>query len=151
VLTNAIYFKGRLDKQFDKAGTTDEDWHGPNGTDKVPMMHQKGGYLYFESNSFQALDIPCEGRQVSMLVILPKKKDGLDSLESRWVGGGTYWQVTDGLYDQEVVVSLPRFKLEAEFNLKPTLCALGAGMAFGDHADFTGISEERLKIAEFVH
>ena len=32
ILTNAIYFKGQWEKEFEKADTRDEDWHGPNGT-----------------------------------------------------------------------------------------------------------------------
>src|SRR4051794_4482238 len=48
VLTNAIYFKGRWEREFKEAHTRDEDWHGPDRTKKVPMMHQRGGYLYYE-------------------------------------------------------------------------------------------------------
>ena len=62
------------------------------------MMHQKGGYLYYEGDGFQALDLPYKGEQLSMLVVLPRKKDGLAALESqmgRWKQ--TYRQVTDGL------------------------------------------------------
>jgi len=152
ILTNAIYFKGQWNKEFEKAATTDEDWHGPKGTGKVPMMHQRSGYLYYEGSGFQALDIPYKGRQLSMLVVLPRKKDGLASLESQWAGGNTYRQVTDGLdYEEAVFVSLPRFKMEAEFELKPVLCDLGADLAFNDAADFSGIGEEPLKISEVVH
>ena len=65
---------------------------------------------------------------------------------------GTYRQVTDGLHHEEaVIVSLPRFKMETEFKLKPVLCALGAELAFSDDADFSGIGEEPLKISEVVH
>ena len=41
--------------------------------------------------------------------------------------------------------------MEAEFSLKPVLCALGAGLAFSDGADFSGIGEGPLRIAEVVH
>jgi serpin B len=152
VLTNAIYFKGRWEKEFEEADTRDEDWLGLKGTRKVSMMHQKGGYLYYESGDFQALDIPYKGRQLSMLVVLPRKKDGLASLERQWAGGGAYRQVTEGLDHEEVViVSLPRFRMETEFRLKPVLCGLYAELAFSDEADFSGIGEEPLKISEVVH
>ena len=48
-------------------------------------------------------------------------------------------------------MSLPRFKIETQYALKPILCLLGAGLAFSDAADFGGISEEPLKISEVVH
>jgi serpin B len=135
ILTNAIYFKGRWETEFEKADTSDENWHGPNGTVQVPMMHQSGGYLYYESGSFQALDLPYPGRQLSLLIVLPRQKDGLASLESQWAGGDTYQHVTDGLDHAEMVLlSLPRFQMETTFKLKPVLCDLGAGLPF--NADF---------------
>jgi serpin B len=63
-----------------------------------------------------------------------------------------YRQVVDGLYqEEEIIVSLPRFTLEAEFSLMPVLCDLGAELAFSDEADFSGIGEEPLQISEVVH
>jgi serpin B len=152
ILTNAIHFKGQWDGPFEKADTRDEDWHGPNGTSKVPMMHQQRDYLYYEGDDYQALDLPYQGGQLSLLVVLPTKKDGLTALEQKWTAPGTYQQVTSKLHHEEtVVVSLPRFKMETAFQLKPVLCALGAELAFSDDADFSGIGEERLKISEVVH
>jgi serpin B len=152
VLTNAIYFKGKWDGEFEKARTRDEDWHGPAGVRKVPMMHQRRGYLYCEADGFQALDLPYQGEQLSMLVVLPRKKDGLAALESPWAAGDAFRQVTDGLdYEGTVLLSMPRFKMETGLELKPQLCALGAEPAFSDDANFSGIGEERLKISEVVH
>jgi serpin B len=163
VLTNAIYFKGRWEQVFEEADTRDEDWYGPNGTGKVPMMHRRGGYLYYDGGTFQALDIPYQGRQLSMLIVLPRKKagvlslllgrqkDGLTALESKWVAQGTYQRVTAALHSEKVIVSLPRFQMATAFKLKPVLCDLGAELAFSDEADFNGIGEEPLKISEVVH
>jgi serpin B len=152
VLTNAIYFKGRWEEVFKEADTRDEDWHGPGGIGKVPMMHRRGGYLYFDGGTFQSLDLPYQGRQLSLLVVLPRAKDGLASLERQWAGGNSYRQVTDGLdHEGAVLVWLPRYKLEAEFRLKPVLCGLYAELAFSDEADFGGTAEEPLKISEVVH
>jgi serpin B len=153
ILTNAVYFKGQWVELFDRADTTDEDWHGPDGISKVPMMHRKGGYYhYYQGDGFQALDMPYEGFELSMLIVLPTKKDGLTALEMRFTAEGMYRQVVDGLDQEEgIIVSLPRFTLEAEFRLKPVLCALGAELAFSDEADFSGIGEEPLQISEVIH
>lgn len=152
ILTNAIYFKGKWQVEFKKATTTDEDWHGPGDVRKVPMMHQDGDYSYYEGNGFQALDLPYKGEQLSMLVLLPKKEDGLTAPEDTFATGATYKQVTDGLdCVGKVILSLPRFKMETAFKLKAVLYSLGAELAFSDNADFSGICEERLKISEVVH
>jgi serpin B len=151
VLTNAIYFKGQWEMQFKQADTRDEDWHGFD-TRRVPMMHQRGGYLYYDGDGFQALDIPYEGRQLSMLIVLPMKKDGLTALARQWADGDTFRQVTEGLdHEGTVLVSLPRFKMETAFLLKPVLCALHAELAFSGSADFSGIRDEPLAISEVVH
>jgi serpin B len=153
ILTNAIYFKGQWVELFDRASTTDEDWHGPNGIGKVPMMHRKGGYYhYYQGDGFQALDMPYEGWELSMLIVLPTEKDSLTALETRFASEGLYQQVMGGLYQEEgIIVSLPRFTMETEFRLKPVLCALGAELAFSDEADFSGIGEGPLQISEVVH
>jgi serpin B len=152
VLTNAIYFKGQWEEEFEKIATRDEDWYGKGGTTKVPTMHRSGGYLYYEGDDFQALDLPYKGEQLSMLVVLPRKKDGLAALENVWTAEGTCQLVVAGLHHEEtVIVSFPRFKMETEFMLKPELCALGAGLAFSDDADFSGIGEGPLMISEVVH
>src|SRR5262249_9820151 len=131
--------------------TRDEDWHGPNSPRKVQTMHQSGDYAYYESDGFQALDLPYRGRQLSMLIVLPRKRDGLTPLERQWATDGTYRQVTDRLNHEEVNLSLPRFKVETQFMLKPVLCALGADLAFSEASDFSGIGEESLKISEVIH
>jgi serpin B len=151
ILTNAIYFKGQWAEQFARASTQNEDWHGPSSTSKVPMMHRSGEYWYYESDGLQALDLPYKGVQLSMLVVLPTKQHGLNAVESTWAAEATYRQVTAGLHREEtVIVSLPRFKMETTFRLKPVLGALGAELAFSDYADFSGIGDESLKIAEVV-
>ena len=55
MLTNAIYFKGDWQTQFDKAQTKDEDFHlSPAQTMKAPLMHREGGFNYFDGGTFQA-------------------------------------------------------------------------------------------------
>jgi serpin B len=96
--------------------------------------------------------VPNTSRQLSMLIVLPRKKDGLAALERRWVAKKAYRKVTDGLdHEGTVLLSLPRFKMETEFMLKPVLCGLHAELAFSDEADFRGIGDEPLKISEVVH
>ncbi len=152
VLTNAIYFKGRWERQFGKTETSDDAWYGPGSPRRIPTMHQRGSYLYFEADGFQALDLPYKGSQLSMLIVLPREKEVLGSLKRQWATEGYYHNVTAGLHREEkVIVSLPRFKIETAFLLKPVLCALGISLAFSNQADFRGIGDEPLLITEVAH
>ena len=150
IITNAVYFKGTWVKVFERDSTTDEIWHGPT-TSTVQMMHQKAGYLHYDGDGFQAVNLPYRGHQFSMLIVLPRKYDGLAALEQRWTTQQLFRQVTDGLDPETVILSVPRFKIEAGFTLRPVLCALHADAAFRDDADFSGISNEPSKISEVVH
>jgi serpin B len=143
VLTNAVYFKGDWEVQFNPEATRDADFHGLGGTTVVPMMSRKDDYGYFEDEEAQVLEMPYEGGDLSMVVLLPKVEGepGLAALEraltpERLAG----W--IDGLTEREVSVSIPRFELTwGTKELSGALRALGMHDAFeAGVADFSGMS-----------
>ncbi len=152
VLTNAIWFKGSWQNQFDKKATNNEDFHvTQDKATKVPMMHRTGNYTYAANDQMQALGIPYRGREMSMVFLLPAKKQALASLEQavtadavkKWLGS---------MHPSEVIVSLPKFKITSELQLARTLSEMGMSDAFSNHADFSGMSEkEGLKISQVIH
>ena len=82
VLTNAIYFKGDWASQFKKDATKNAPFHLT--ADKAldaPLMQQAGKFGYFDGGLFQALEMPYAGKDLSMVVLLPKKIDGIADLE----------------------------------------------------------------------
>lgn len=153
ILTNAIYFKGKWEEEFKKENTKKEDFSKSDlSTTKVDMMHTKSDYAYYEGDGYQVIDMPYKGEQLSMMVVLPKSAAGLGPMETRWHEEGLYSHVLEEMSEETVILSLPRFKLETEFKLKPVLCNMGAELAFSDYADFSGITTETaLKISEVVH
>jgi serpin B len=153
VLTNAIYFKGDWDSQFKKDRTRDEAFDDGGGEKlKVPMMHQTAKFKYYDAGTLQVLEMPYAGKELSMVVLLPKKVNGLADLEKSltadklagWLGQGR---------EQEVVVSLPKFKTTAEYSLNAPLEALGMKKAFQmPGANFSGMNgKEDLYITAVVH
>jgi serpin B len=153
VLTNAIYFKGDWDRQFHKDATRKEPFH-VSSDDKVitPMMHDTGKFQYFEGESLQVLGLAYKGKELSMVVLLPKKRDGLPELE-KTLTAGKIAELLPKLREQEVMVSLPKFKTTCEFGLKDTLAVMGMPAAFSQtKADFSGMDGSReLYITAVVH
>ena len=152
ILTNAIYFKGNWGSPFDAARTTPQSFQ-KSATDKlqVAMMNQQGTFKYFEQNGFQAIELPFAGGDLSMVVLISSKIDGLTELTKRLTAENlTTW--IDHLSSETVNVSLPRFKLSSQFQLSQTLASLGMTDAFSTGADFSGISmDEGLQLSEVLH
>ncbi|HAH07293.1 MAG TPA: hypothetical protein DCM05_12355 [Elusimicrobia bacterium] len=159
VLTNAVYFKGNWLDEFDKSATRDEPFFFGGGQKSVPLMNRKGDYRYAEAPELQVLGMPYKGKELSMVVLLPKAKDGLPALEAAltkekldaWVAS---------LSEGEVVVTFPKFKLETDYSLTDTLKAMGMPLAFtrcglgAPCADFSGIidpAKDQLSIDVVLH
>jgi serpin B len=152
VLVNAVYFKAAWQKPFKENATRKDAFYPAVGKEvKAAMMHQTGDFKYAEGEGFQAVELPYEGGELSMVVLLPREKDGLGKLEQSltaakldgWLGK---------LASKQVKVELPRFKLEARFNLEEILPAMGMPLAFRPGADFSGISTtEQLRISKVIH
>jgi serpin B len=152
VLTNAIYFKGDWLRQFKKDATREEAFQlGGGKSVKAPLMHQTGKFGYLDGGTFQALEMPYAGKDLSMVVLLPKKAEGLADLEKSLTPENLAGWLKR-LREQEVEVALPRFKVTAEFELKPVLASMGMTLAFGRKADFSGMNGRRdLYLSAVVH
>jgi serpin B len=152
VLLNATYLLAEWADLFPKRSTREDAFTLADGvTVPAPLMFRKGRYRYGETEAAQHLEIPYKGRELSMLVSLPRKYDGLPALEQTWLGR-TAEKVSSRLEVQEVEVFLPRFKIKTPLlKLKDPLCAMGAGLAFSDAADFSGMGEGRLAISDVLH
>ncbi len=150
-LINAIYFKGRWQRQFDKSLTEDRDFFPPGGAARrLPFMRQDGEFQYLKGDGFQAVRLPYGEGRFAMYVFLPDKQDGLGSFlktldEAHW----TQWLAA--FSKQKGQLRLPRFKADFFQDLVPALTRLGMKRAFGGGADFTGMAPAGLCIDEVLH
>jgi serpin B len=154
VLASAIYFKGNWVHPFPRNRTATGDFRLTAGNKvSVPMMSQTETFGYYEDEHLQVLQMPYAGKNLAMLVLLPKSVNGLANLEAALTAPGLVaWVV--GLREQKVRVELPKFKLTAGFALNDPLQALGMTKAFvGGQADFSGINggREPLFLSAVVH
>jgi serpin B len=153
VLTNAVYFKGSWAEPFPKQQTREQPFHtSADRQVRVPMMQQTSHFKYLKARNFQALDLPYADGDLSMVILLPTKKDGLAALEKELTAERLAGWLAK-MRSDEVEVSLPRFRMTAEFQLKDTLSALGMSQAFSaGEADFSGMDGKRdLYLSAVVH
>lgn len=148
ILANAIYFKGRWERPFEKSATKPRDFHpAAGGVKRVPMMSQKGHFNYQENADFQAVELPYAGGRLEMYLFLP----ATNSSPARFLAGlnEDAWRkkILPQFLDREGNLMFPRFKLESDLTLNDSLEALGMRHAFDD-ADFSGMAGEPLFISK---
>lgn len=154
VLTNAVYFKGTWFYQFDEDDTADRDFFKGDGTtESVPMMsmllEDKDKLDYYEDDDLQAVELPYEGDEVSMMLLLPKGGT-LSDMESD-LDAARLRSIRAGMDQSEVEIHLPRFEMKEKYRLKQHLMALGMVDAFGD-ADLSGMNPDLdLYVDEVYH
>ncbi len=139
VLANAIYFKGLWAKPYDKAETSSQPFHlSTTRKTEVPLMHHFDHVGYLESTDLQAVELPYQGRDLSMVILLPRQVDGCANLESR-LTPALLSRSLNQMKQQMVEIFLPRFKLESGFDLNDVLAKMGMPDAFRQMADFSGM------------
>lgn len=153
VLTNAIYFKGAWDTPFKEAATRPAAFTLSGGKKvDVPMMNQSAKFKYAESESLQTLELPYAGDELSMVILLPKKTDGLSNFEKE-LTAKSLSDLLGGLQERKVIVSVPKFKMTSEFSMAAVLKSMGMTDAFAPReADFSGMNGRKdLFISAVVH
>ncbi len=158
-LINAIYFKGTWQTEFDTSHTRDGIFHLATGAEKqIPMMTRTGEYPYYENYEakFQAISLPYGDGRMSMYIFLPYRESDLNTfLDGLNTENWENW--ISQLHEQEVFLSMPKFKLEYEKTLNNPLQSLGMGIAFASGlADFSRMADlevlgQNLYIGEVLH
>lgn len=151
VLTNAIYFNAAWENQFNEEATTDLPFYlRDGGSVIVPMMRQTESLGYTEGDNFQAVELPYDGEELSMVILLPdegKFTEFENSLDFRQAD-----RIIDRLDDKRVKLTMPKFEFESDFSLKQALSALGMAEAFSGSADFSGMTGNNdLFIGDVIH
>ena len=139
VLASAVYLKAAWTDTFPERATAGAPFY-PDGRDQpaltVPMMHGTASRAYLRGDGYQAVLLP-DGPLAAL-----RPKVAAAGLGGLLAGAGRH----------RVTLSLPRFRLEAAFDLIPALRRLGVVAAFGADADFGEITEAApLRIGAVAH
>lgn len=152
VLTNAIYFNAAWQYPFDKNATADAPFRLLDGRDvTVPMMRQTRSFNYTEGTEYQAVELPYDGRELSMVILLPRSGQ-FRAFEKR-LDAEVVQSIIGQMAHREVALTMPKFTYESSFSLRGALTDLGMGVAFDPTAaDFSGMDGRRdLFIQDALH
>ena len=109
-------------------------------------MHKMGKFNYRELDQLDAkrLVLPYKGNRLSMVIILPNKKDGLLKLEEQ-LRSVDLSEIFNQKTAMDIVsLSLPKFKIDSTHDLKDSLTKIGIQHMFDEkNADFSGMSEAK--------
>lgn len=149
-LMNALYFKAEWQREFGaplfwEAGTREEDFYmGGCEVTTVPMMHSQRWLRYARMDGFGVLELPYAGGKFAMYILLPDNeyagdRPDPDPAEETYYTYGDLLQdlssldwkdILSRMEDREVILSLPKFEITSDFDLKGTLEILGLRTAF---------------------
>jgi serpin B len=151
-MLNAVYFKGNWKTKFDKKLTQDRPFHVNEKTEKqVPTMFINGNFYYGELPDLKAkfIELPYDNEDLKMVIIVPNEINGLKDIEENLESFNQTRLASSG-YNTDVLLYLPKFKIESTIPLEEPLKELGMTDMFNNAANFSGIAEEPLKVAKVL-
>jgi len=150
VLTNAVYFKSSWLSQFDPRSTRDGSFTKLDGSSvTVPLMTQRGSFAVSGSSAMKAIELPYEGKEVSMVLLVPESGK-FDEVEQNLSSSKLSALLGSGAV-QDVQLTMPRFRADTTLQLKDALDKLGMKDAFTRQADLSGINGRRELYIDDVH
>lgn len=155
ILVNAIAMDAKWARPFEPHNTVEDSFHAPEGDVTVEMMYQRGSFDYVERDGVQIIRLPyasdAEEGGLEMWIALPSEgvSIGLEGVLDALAEGGMD-SLREGATSTEVDLFLPKMDISDENSLADALKALGVQAAFGDAADFSGISDVPMKIAQIL-
>ncbi|XP_017039090.1 serine protease inhibitor 42Dd [Drosophila ficusphila] len=156
MLVSSLFFRAKWAKIFPVENTkVDDFWINPRQRMELPMMQQIGQFRYGESKKLksQILQIPFEKSNITLMIILPTDIDGLPKLEEK-LGLVDLNEVAAKSLLKEVDVTVPKFRIECEVDLKVPMQKLGINRIFEpDQADLSGLFADKTpqRISEARH
>lgn len=159
VVTNAIYFKGSWVSGFDPKQTKQESFKSRTTLTQqnftTNMMHQVDNFKYGEQTDLQVIELPYadenSSSHLSMIILLPKKIDGLPNLE-KTLNADKINQLFPVMSSRTVDLSIPKFRAINQIDLGGVLANLGMPLVFGDRADLSAMTgDHELRLSRVVH
>jgi serpin B len=141
-LANAIYFKAEWTYPFRTGVTQDAPFHLADGSQvTVPMMVNDFAYMACgRGEDYTAIQLTYGISQNTDMIILLPDAGKFQQFENRLDAALFQQQLSEIRNTNSLTFNMPRFKFESEVDLGQSLSVMGMSIAFGNGADFSGIS-----------
>jgi serpin B len=105
---------------------------------------------YASTSSYQAVELPYDGNQTSMIVVVPN--EGQFTTVESGLSEAFFQSVTSSLSFSNVSLGMPKFTIQgATISLKKELGKLGMIDAFEPSANFSALAKEPIYISDVLH
>ncbi|XP_032830337.2 leukocyte elastase inhibitor-like [Petromyzon marinus] len=161
VVVNAVYFKGKWTTPFNLQNTAQTTFYlSKRETKPVQMMFQEKKFRhgFVPHMNLKVLELPYVGNELSMIILLPAaiedETTGLEKLERELnLLNLQTWTSPTTMRSGDVLLHLPRFRLEQSYTLNEPLSSLGMGDLFSPlTADLSGMDGNRdLFVSHVAH
>ena len=149
-IINTVYFRAEWVDRFDAGKTKPDSFHLADGSDVtcdfMNMIYSSSNFSVGDDFTRSALQLKSNG---SMVFVLPDEgiefQDLLsspDALRELFEGGTPY--------NGKVTWKIPKFEYDSNIDLADTLKKLGVTSAFGENADFSGITDHTAFISSII-
>lgn len=150
MLINALYFKGVWANEFNPDQTHKEPFTSIDGkTVSVDMMSITREFKYSENDRAQFVALPFGNEAFELDVVLPRSDVNFSTYISKF-DADEWNSLASKACRREVVLRIPKFKMDNKIKLNSVLADMGIVQAFTDDATFSKISKIALKISEVV-
>ncbi len=153
VLVNAVHLKAPWEQPFTPASTAAAPFVTPAGrvVQAQTMAQELTTASMATGDGWSALSLPYAGRELAMTIVLTRATDAAG--QATWLESGGIARALGQLSPvTDVAVRMPRWTFRSRAELGSLLAALGMPTAFGDGADFAGMTKAvRLAIGAVLH
>jgi serpin B len=149
-----VYFKAPWKSAFEPHANTHRPFYLQEGRQvDVLMMHNEAFLAHVKTDAFEAVRLPYVGNRFGLILFLPRGGSTVEALVKR-LADKPWSEVDEGFQEARCNLTIPKFRVDYEAELKTPLKQMGMAAAFDPAtADFRRMLEDesRLYIENVIH
>jgi serpin B len=138
---NIVHFQDMWASPFQRSRTKVGVFHAPHGDVEASLMSRSDLTSVASDATFDAVVLGYNSPGLVFVALLPKEGTSIDDAMDR-MSGKQWRKLWSSRKPRPANITLPRFSFESEYDLIPSLRALGLKTMFSNEANFRNMSVE---------